>query len=264
MINIAANIFYILGSSGQITFLTKYLEVQFSKSASEGTVVTGPITIFGMTIGFLISGWFITKYKPAAKFVFFWNFVIGVFLTCGQFTYMTLECDIYDSLQSSKNFSIENNCNGKCFCDGVSYSPVCDRSTNITYFSPCHAGCRYWNETSKKFTNCQCGDTFSLIFDAIISGKQLLDENIITNLKYNESQEISNILSNRPHQRKDKRNQSLINDNIKNNYFENGSVLLGSCGQSCESAFRAFTIISLCLNLLGATGRIGNILLNFR
>lgn len=41
MCNIMAGIFYILGSSGYMTFLSKYLEVQFHKSAAEATIFTG-------------------------------------------------------------------------------------------------------------------------------------------------------------------------------------------------------------------------------
>lgn len=39
--NNLSTVFYILGASAQITFLAKYLEVQFSTSAATGTVITG-------------------------------------------------------------------------------------------------------------------------------------------------------------------------------------------------------------------------------
>lgn len=49
-------------------------------------------------------------------------------------------------------------CNTNCHCDGVSYSPVCDRLTNITYFSPCHAGCRSYDEKQNVYRDCTCSN----------------------------------------------------------------------------------------------------------
>lgn len=49
--NNIASIFYILGSSGYITFMGRMMEVQFNTSSHGGSIITGPITIFGMTIG---------------------------------------------------------------------------------------------------------------------------------------------------------------------------------------------------------------------
>lgn len=55
MFNILSTIFYILGSSGYITFLSKYMEVQFNKNSADASIVTGPITIIGK---FLINFFF--------------------------------------------------------------------------------------------------------------------------------------------------------------------------------------------------------------
>ncbi len=50
MYNILSTIFYILGSSGYITFLSKYMEVQFNKNSADASIITGPITIIGKTM----------------------------------------------------------------------------------------------------------------------------------------------------------------------------------------------------------------------
>lgn len=39
--NIISTIFYILGASGYMTFMAKYMEVQFNKSSSDSTIITG-------------------------------------------------------------------------------------------------------------------------------------------------------------------------------------------------------------------------------
>lgn len=32
-------------------------------------------------------------------------------------------------------------CNQNCHCQINTFNPICDIENNITYFSPCHAGC---------------------------------------------------------------------------------------------------------------------------
>lgn len=41
MCNILSGIFYILGASAYFTFMSKYMEVQFHKSAADATILTG-------------------------------------------------------------------------------------------------------------------------------------------------------------------------------------------------------------------------------
>lgn len=153
--NNIASIFYILGSSGYITFMGRMMEVQFNTSSHGGSIITGPITILGMTIGLLTSGYVITKYRPPPKYLFFWNAVLGVMAMSTQIFYTQIGCDGGNSLLM--NGSIIS-CNSNCNCDGISYSPVCDRSTNTTYFSPCHAGCKTYDEKENIFRDCTCSN----------------------------------------------------------------------------------------------------------
>lgn len=53
MCNVISGIFYILGASAYMTFMSKYLEVQFHKSAADAMIITGPFTIIGVCVGFL-------------------------------------------------------------------------------------------------------------------------------------------------------------------------------------------------------------------
>jgi predicted MFS family arabinose efflux permease len=52
MFNTISAIFYILGASAYFTYMSKYLEVQFHKSAADATIVTGKIKI--ILINYLI------------------------------------------------------------------------------------------------------------------------------------------------------------------------------------------------------------------
>lgn len=43
-----------------------------------------------------------------------------------------------------------------------------------------------------------------------------------------------------------------------------GKMLSGACMEGCAFGFYAFTIVSAVINIFGASGRIGNLLVNYR
>ena len=47
------------------------------------------------------------------------------------------------------NPDVEHPCNENCSCSTVSYDPVCAQN-DVTYFTPCHAGCTDSNGTEVK------------------------------------------------------------------------------------------------------------------
>lgn len=156
MFNILSGIFYILGSSGYITFLSKYIEVQFHKTTANATVITGPITLFGMVAGFLISGIVISKKKPSPKILLFWNVIVGIGYMLGQFSYLFLTCPDGNMPLVQGRLNLSTTCNSQCHCDGIPYSPICQEETGITFFSACHAGCDAWDAKGKYYDQCTC------------------------------------------------------------------------------------------------------------
>ena len=54
---------------------------------------TGPISIIGMVIGFLVSGAVISKYKPRAGILLIWNIIIGVVHLFGDVIFIFLGCN---------------------------------------------------------------------------------------------------------------------------------------------------------------------------
>lgn len=148
-----AAICYMLGSSGFSTFQGRIMEVQFDRSSHSGTIFMGPFSRLGMIMGVLLSGYVITKYKPPAKYLFLWNVIWGFTAVFIRFLYTQIGCDGGNLLLV--NGSIVS-CNSNCNCDDIPYSPVCDRSTNTTYFSACHAGCRTYDENTGFYRDCIC------------------------------------------------------------------------------------------------------------
>lgn len=136
MLNTLEAIFWCLSYSG-LSFIGRIMEVQFNRTSAGGSIFTGPLTMLGMAVGMLLSGFVITKYRPSANLLFSWNIGIGFIYLLSTFSYTQLGCE-------STNLVLVNDsivsCNSNCLCDGISYHPVCDQTTSTTYFSPCHAG----------------------------------------------------------------------------------------------------------------------------
>lgn len=350
MYNILSGIFYILGSSGYITFLSKYMEVQFNKNSSDATIITGPVTIIGMVTGFLLSGVLITKYRPTPRKLFLWNVIVGIGYMVGQVIYLSLTCDNHSLINEFGALNLTATCNANCSCDGVPYSPVCHESSGITYFSPCHAGCNAWNENNKTYSGCACASEFddftrsawfhstdTLIPDEdfvetstplgfrvnLPNGRDTLDlldgsvelatdSTYITytqhdkddyeELEFPETIPINETVYYKDNNADGDLVESSENGNIdtitlsERSTFEEDtstyesttyatmstagsrrkrasnatdrlskdSIIPGACIAGCAYGFFMFTGISCLINWFGATGRIGNILLNFR
>lgn len=92
MFNSISAIFYILGASAYFTFMSKYMEVQFHRNAADAMVITGPFTIFGMVIGFMGSGYIISKKKPTPSKLLMWNVIVGVVFMAGELSYLGMSC----------------------------------------------------------------------------------------------------------------------------------------------------------------------------
>lgn len=159
MLNSFNAVFYILGFSGSMTFMGKVMEVQFNKTSAGGSIFTGPLLMIGMSIGMLISGIFISKFKPRAGAIFFWNIICGLVLLFATLSYTQMGCENTNAMEVNGTIYA---CNANCACDGISFTPVCDHSTTTTYFSPCHAGCKTFDDKQNVYTDCVCsGDSTS-------------------------------------------------------------------------------------------------------
>lgn len=100
-----------------------------------------------------MAGFIITKFKPSARYLAFWNVAVGFLSVLAVLSFSLMGCD--DGHKALRADLLP--CNEACHCDFVKYSPVCGVD-GFTYVSPCHAGCRetiLLNKT-KKFDDCAC------------------------------------------------------------------------------------------------------------
>ncbi|XP_059613445.1 solute carrier organic anion transporter family member 74D [Phlebotomus argentipes] len=272
MFNLISGIFYILGASGYMTFFAKYIEVQFHKTRSDSTIIAGPINLFGMVAGFLISGWVITKKKPTASRLLFWNVILGCVYVAGTASYLFLTCP-EENMPTPVNgrLNLTRSCNSNCSCDHVPYNPVCNEATGTTYFSACHAGCAEWNSSEKFYGNCSCLATktapqneshFKWLQPSQPIRPVFDSEYEEITVEFTESAEESppGTETTPPDETiSARRRRSTLDATV-----ETMTTIPGACMAGCTQAFILFSLVSSITNFLGATGKIGNVLVNYR
>ncbi|KAK2182982.1 hypothetical protein NP493_329g03031 [Ridgeia piscesae] len=144
--------------AGVFIVLPRYLEVHFHLAAYRANALAalpGVSGIIGGLAGGVIMSRLKLKTKGAVRFMMFSTIVV----MCGLAIIMMLSCPQenmagHQDVVTNK-FSVVEQCNANCSCstEKKSFSPVCSAG-DITYFSPCHAGCRSFSNGT--FSDCQC------------------------------------------------------------------------------------------------------------
>ena len=227
--NSLSTIFYLFGFIGFGTFVPKYFEYHFRRSASSSGSSGGISKAGGSVVGILISGWILGRFKFRARLVSAWNVLIGVagvgffiamsFVACPQ-----LEISGVDS------------CEASCDCPTSSFLPTCSSDGSTLFLSPCHAGCKEVDTlnltlgsrqvTRKVYSSCSCVNTTSSPWWIT---KDSLDPPISS--------------SNRP---------------------ASDSAISGYCPFDCSTQFTLVIGLLTSFSLLASTGRIGNQLISLR
>ncbi|XP_070167485.1 solute carrier organic anion transporter family member 74D [Polyergus mexicanus] len=175
MFRTASSVLHILPIAGLYTFLPKYLESQFRLPAHHANMISGVGGILVMGLGIIISGVFILRAKPNARFVAAWIAFTAVVYAIGMSVLMFIGCpmDDFAGLVSHSDglSSFEPTCEATCGCDRNKFSPICG-ADGRTYFSACHAGCSNYTVSDGKvasFYNCQCIGQNLTVPEAVIS-----------------------------------------------------------------------------------------------
>ncbi|KFP72636.1 Solute carrier organic anion transporter family member 2B1, partial [Acanthisitta chloris] len=151
--------------AGLATFMGKFLERQFSLTASLANMIIGAVNIPGAMVGIVVGGAILKRFQMSLRQCSAMC-VLGLFLCLlVAFPLLFLGCPTQKvaGVTYSDSFGFgphDLECNLECKCLEKAYNPICG-SNAIEYISPCSAGCKVVNihEDNKSvlsYTNCSC------------------------------------------------------------------------------------------------------------
>lgn len=148
-------------------FGPKFVESVFTLTSGQAAFFAGLVVIPSALIGCVLGGILIKifkwKYRGRMRFLIIsltisWLAVPCVFVQCPslQFAGVTMEYFGSETLDLGES-NITAVCNLDCSC-ADNYDPVCAESTNVMYYSACHAGCSVIDdsENTKEYFECGC------------------------------------------------------------------------------------------------------------
>ncbi|XP_072137429.1 solute carrier organic anion transporter family member 4C1-like [Mobula birostris] len=161
--------------TGFVTFLPKFIENQFSQTASLAAILGGATLIPGAVVGQLTSGIIMSKMKllchsmikmalatTVLSILFSTVFTFGY---CSNAPFAGVNQNYHNN--TAEKFHLEAPCNADCHCSRSSFNPICG-TENVQYFSACYAGCI--NATRKDnlhvYEECSCVQKVISEFDA--------------------------------------------------------------------------------------------------
>nr|XP_015093930.1 solute carrier organic anion transporter family member 2B1 isoform X3 [Vicugna pacos] len=153
--------------AGMATFLPKFLERQFSITASYANLLIGCLTIPLAIVGIVVGGILVKRLRLGPMrcgTLCLLGTLSGLLFSLPLFF---MGCSthqiagIYHQPDVQPGLELFPGCMEPCSCPSDDFNPVCDTSTGVEYLTPCHAGCtRVVQEAPDKrqvfYANCSC------------------------------------------------------------------------------------------------------------
>ncbi|CAI4233068.1 unnamed protein product [Auanema sp. JU1783] len=153
---------YLIG--GYQTYLPKYIETQFGRSASIADFYAGFISIGAVASSTALGGYLLTKYDVAPRkailylfgawIIIMITYLLGMSVGCQQTSIAGLDYDasmkkwsFFDDHEDLQIFSSDCQCQAVFQFDGVHFD-------GRNFFSPCHAGCLDYDPYRDEWSNC--------------------------------------------------------------------------------------------------------------
>ncbi|KAM9296206.1 solute carrier organic anion transporter family member 4A1 [Gastrophryne carolinensis] len=154
--------------TGVSTFGPKFLESQFSLSASEAATLFGYLVVPAGGGGTFLGGFIVNKLKLHCSGVIRFCILctvlsltsVFIFLfSCPNMPMVGVTSPYHGSVLPAAGLNLTSPCNSHCQCSEEHYSPVCG-ADNLMYYSPCYAGCSgaytQLANDKKVYENCSC------------------------------------------------------------------------------------------------------------
>lgn len=154
--------------AGMATFLPKFLERQFSVTASFANLLLGTLAIPLAIVGIVLGGVLVKRLHLSPM-------QCSVLCLLGSLLCMVLSLPLFfigcpthqiagitQDLGAQTEPSLFPGCSEPCSCQSDDFNPVCDTSTHVEYITPCHAGCtghvvqEALGKSQVFYTNCSC------------------------------------------------------------------------------------------------------------
>ncbi|XP_040186393.1 solute carrier organic anion transporter family member 4A1 [Rana temporaria] len=170
--------------TGVSTFGPKFLESQFSLSASEAATFFGYLVVPAGGGGTFLGGFIVNKLKLHCSGIIRFCVLCTVFslmsvfiflISCPNLPMAGVTAPYPDSVLLESDLNLSSVCNAGCRCSQDLYSPVCG-ADNVMYYSACYAGCsgRYVDHGNgrKVYENCSCvASNISVMGAQAVAGK---------------------------------------------------------------------------------------------
>ncbi|KAM4702194.1 solute carrier organic anion transporter family member 2B1 isoform 1-T3 [Discoglossus pictus] len=152
---------------GLATFMAKFLERQFSITASFANLLIGSVNIPGAMLGIVLGGIIMKRFHLTPK-------QCGILCVSGLFLCVIVALPLFflgcstqkfaspqhDSHESTGIWQNVTDCSSQCGCSSSAFNPICG-SDGTEYISPCYAGCEqvHFDPNDSKvlnYTRCGC------------------------------------------------------------------------------------------------------------
>ncbi|XP_072000859.1 solute carrier organic anion transporter family member 1A2-like isoform X1 [Engystomops pustulosus] len=152
---------------GFMSFMPKYLEQQYGKSASEAILLIGVYSLPVIGVGYFLGGFLMKKFKTttymAAKVGLgtsvteYLLYLLAFILVCKNAVMAGLTVTYQGVEEVSYLENLTSGCNVNCGCATDVWDPVCGED-GVGYVSPCLAGCSgsFGSGQDMVFYNCSC------------------------------------------------------------------------------------------------------------